>query len=76
LLILLFNIQELIDKASSILVGNRSMLQRMQASVGISMTSSSEDPAYSSFNQVSLPCSIVWLGLLGYLAFSAGDRVL
>uniref|UniRef100_A0A7C8YS46 Protein FAM33A n=1 Tax=Opuntia streptacantha TaxID=393608 RepID=A0A7C8YS46_OPUST len=44
--------QELIDKASSILVGNRSMVQRMQSSVGIPVTSDSEDPAYCSFNQV------------------------
>lgn len=44
--------QDLIDKASSILVGNRSMLQRMQASVGIPVTSDSEDAAYSSFNQI------------------------
>ncbi|XP_057539502.1 uncharacterized protein LOC130817674 [Amaranthus tricolor] len=44
--------QDLIDKASSILVGNRSMVQRMQASVGIPVTSDSEDAAFSSFNQV------------------------
>jgi len=41
------------------------MLQRMQASVGIPVASDSEDPAYSSFNQVSLLGCIVWLGLVG-----------
>ncbi|KMS95096.1 hypothetical protein BVRB_012570 [Beta vulgaris subsp. vulgaris] len=44
--------QDLIDKASSILVGNRSMVQRMQASVGIPVTSDSEDAAFTSFNQI------------------------
>ncbi|KNA19385.1 hypothetical protein SOVF_062080 [Spinacia oleracea] len=44
--------QDLIDKASSILVGNRSMVHRMQASVGIPMTSDSEDAAFSSFDQI------------------------
>ncbi|KAL2897552.1 Spindle and kinetochore-associated protein 2 [Bienertia sinuspersici] len=44
--------QDLIDKASSILVGNRSMVQRMQSHVGIPVTSDSEDAAFSSFNQV------------------------
>ncbi|XP_021758009.1 uncharacterized protein LOC110723042 [Chenopodium quinoa] len=44
--------QDLIDKATSILVGNRSMVQRMQASVGIPVTDDSEDAAFSSFNQI------------------------
>ncbi|KAH9620615.1 hypothetical protein KSS87_011882 [Heliosperma pusillum] len=44
--------QDLIDKARSTLAGNRSMIQRMQTSVGIPVTSDSEDSAYSSFNQI------------------------
>ncbi|KAG2700395.1 hypothetical protein I3843_07G227800 [Carya illinoinensis] len=44
--------QDLIDKAQTTLVGNRSLLQRMQASVGIPLTSDSDDPAYANFNQV------------------------
>ncbi|GMH10567.1 hypothetical protein Nepgr_012408 [Nepenthes gracilis] len=44
--------QDLIDKARSVLVGNRSMLQRMQTSVGIPVTVSSEDSAYANFNQI------------------------
>ncbi|KAK9698168.1 hypothetical protein RND81_08G086400 [Saponaria officinalis] len=44
--------QDLIDKARSILVGNRSMVQRMQASVGVPVISDSEDSAFSSFNQI------------------------
>ncbi|XP_042986603.1 spindle and kinetochore-associated protein 2 isoform X1 [Carya illinoinensis] len=43
--------QDLIDKAQTTLVGNRSLLQRMQASVGIPLTSDSDDPAYANFNQ-------------------------
>ncbi|CAA3000247.1 spindle and kinetochore-associated 2 isoform X1 [Olea europaea subsp. europaea] len=44
--------QDLIDKARTILEGNRSMVQRLQASTGIPITSESDDPAYVSFNQV------------------------
>ncbi|KAF5957414.1 hypothetical protein HYC85_004639 [Camellia sinensis] len=44
--------QDLIDKARTTLVGNRSSLQRLQASTGIPVTSDSDDPAYTNFNQV------------------------
>ncbi|KAL9239815.1 hypothetical protein vseg_014098 [Gypsophila vaccaria] len=44
--------QDLIDKARSILVGNRSMVERMQASVGVPVPDDSEDSAFSSFNQI------------------------
>lgn len=53
-LLRIFFLQDLIDKASSILVGNRSMVHRMQASVGIPVTSDSEDAAFSSFDQVTI----------------------
>ncbi|OVA03165.1 hypothetical protein BVC80_8085g5 [Macleaya cordata] len=44
--------QDLIDKARTGLVGNRSLLQRMQTSSGIPPTSDSDDPAYTNFNQI------------------------
>ncbi|XP_042491999.1 uncharacterized protein LOC122071678 isoform X2 [Macadamia integrifolia] len=44
--------QDLIDKAKTVLVGNRSLLQRMQASSGIPITSDSDDTAFSNFNQI------------------------
>uniref|UniRef100_A0A2P2KAQ7 Protein FAM33A n=1 Tax=Rhizophora mucronata TaxID=61149 RepID=A0A2P2KAQ7_RHIMU len=44
--------QDLIDKARTTLIGNRSLLQRMQASVGIPLNTESEDPALANFNQV------------------------
>ncbi|KAJ9702777.1 hypothetical protein PVL29_004487 [Vitis rotundifolia] len=44
--------QDLIDKARTTLVGNRSLLQRMQASMGIPLASDSDDPAYANFNQI------------------------
>ena len=47
-----FNFQDLIDKARTTLVGNRTLLQQMQASVGIPLVSNSDDPAFANFNQV------------------------
>ncbi|KAK8660849.1 hypothetical protein V6N13_051757 [Hibiscus sabdariffa] len=44
--------QDLIDKARTILVGNRNSVQRMQASTGIPLTSDSDDPAFTNFNQI------------------------
>ncbi|GMP83815.1 hypothetical protein CsSME_00037601 [Camellia sinensis var. sinensis] len=44
--------QDLIDKARTTLVGNRSSLQRLQASTGIPVTSDSDDPAYTNFKQI------------------------
>lgn len=44
--------QDLIDKARTTLVGNRSLLQRMQAPMGIPLASDSDDPAYANFNQI------------------------
>ncbi|OMO61561.1 hypothetical protein CCACVL1_23433 [Corchorus capsularis] len=44
--------QDLIDKASTTLVGNRNLIQRMQASTGTHPTSDSDDPAFANFNQI------------------------
>ncbi|GER39738.1 spindle and kinetochore-associated protein 2 [Striga asiatica] len=44
--------QDLIDKARTLLVGNRTQLQRLQSSAGVPVTSDADDPAYVSFNQV------------------------
>uniref|UniRef100_A0A2N9ICB6 Protein FAM33A n=1 Tax=Fagus sylvatica TaxID=28930 RepID=A0A2N9ICB6_FAGSY len=44
--------QDLIDKARTTLVGNRTLLQQMQASVGIPLISDSDDPAFANFNQI------------------------
>ncbi|KAM7459608.1 hypothetical protein LguiA_036602 [Lonicera macranthoides] len=44
--------QNLIDKASTTLVGNRSLLQRLQASTGIFVTRDSDDTAYTNFNEI------------------------
>ncbi|KAK6927674.1 Ska2, N-terminal [Dillenia turbinata] len=44
--------QDLIDKARTTLLGNRTMLLRMQAATGISPSSDADDPAYANFNQI------------------------
>ncbi|KAL0393909.1 UNVERIFIED_CONTAM: hypothetical protein Slati_4357100 [Sesamum latifolium] len=44
--------QDLIDKARTLLVGNRTLLQRVQASSGAPVTSDADDPAFASFNQI------------------------
>ncbi|CAA0814992.1 Unknown protein [Striga hermonthica] len=44
--------QDLIDKARTLLVGNRTQLQRLQSSAGVPVTSDADDPAYVSFNQI------------------------
>ncbi|KAE7996352.1 hypothetical protein FH972_001083 [Carpinus fangiana] len=44
--------KDLIDKTRTTLVGNISLLQPMQASVGIPLTSDSDDPAFANFNQI------------------------
>ncbi|KAL6524221.1 hypothetical protein OROMI_031316 [Orobanche minor] len=44
--------QDLIDKARTLLVGNRTQLQRLQASTGVPVISDADDPAYMSFNQI------------------------
>ncbi|KDP33491.1 hypothetical protein JCGZ_07062 [Jatropha curcas] len=44
--------QDLIDKAQTTLIGNRSLLQKMQASMGIPITSADEDPAFANLNQI------------------------
>ncbi|KAM0059738.1 putative spindle and kinetochore-associated protein [Helianthus debilis subsp. tardiflorus] len=44
--------QDLIDKARTTIVGNRSSLQRLQTSMGIPVTNDSDDPAYTNFNEV------------------------
>ncbi|KAK1268992.1 hypothetical protein QJS04_geneDACA022848 [Acorus gramineus] len=43
--------QDLIDNARSILVGNRSLLQRLQASCGLPVIRNSEDAAYMNLVQ-------------------------
>ncbi|KAL1552559.1 hypothetical protein AAHA92_13341 [Salvia divinorum] len=45
--------QNLIDKARTVLVGNRTMLHRLQSSTGVPLTGDADDDdAYESFNQV------------------------
>nr|DAD27507.1 TPA_asm: hypothetical protein HUJ06_028975 [Nelumbo nucifera] len=44
--------QDLIDQARTTLVGNRSLLQRMQTSSGLPVTRDFDDPAYADFNQI------------------------
>ncbi|KAK4435730.1 hypothetical protein Salat_0736500 [Sesamum alatum] len=44
--------QDLIDKARTLLVGNRTLLQRLQASSGAPVTSDADDLAFASFNQI------------------------
>nr|GMD21754.1 spindle and kinetochore-associated protein 2-like [Ipomoea batatas]GMD23325.1 spindle and kinetochore-associated protein 2-like [Ipomoea batatas]GMD24707.1 spindle and kinetochore-associated protein 2-like [Ipomoea batatas] len=44
--------QDLIDKARSTLVGNRSLLQKLQASAGVPVIDDSNDPEFANFNQV------------------------
>lgn len=44
--------QDLIDKARTTIVGNRASLRKLQTSVGIPVTSDSDDPAYTNFNEV------------------------
>nr|XP_043607440.1 uncharacterized protein LOC122579345 [Erigeron canadensis] len=44
--------QDLIDKARKTIVGNRASLQRVQRSMGMPVTSDSDDSAYTSFNEV------------------------
>ncbi|XP_045823372.1 spindle and kinetochore-associated protein 2 [Trifolium pratense] len=43
--------QDLIDKAQTVLVENRNLVQRMQSSVGIPFTGEDDD-AFTNFNQV------------------------
>lgn len=56
-----FHLQDLIDKARTTLVGNRSLLQRMQASTGISVATVDEDPAFANFNQVCFSIELLFL---------------
>ncbi|BBG95011.1 hypothetical protein Prudu_003441 [Prunus dulcis] len=44
--------QDLIDQARTTLVGNRNLVQRMEASMGISPNTDSEDSAFANFNQI------------------------
>ncbi|KAJ4707743.1 spindle and kinetochore-associated protein 2 [Melia azedarach] len=44
--------QDLIDKARTVLVGNRSLVQRMQAPLDIPVISESEDHGFANFKQV------------------------
>ncbi|KAF9662041.1 hypothetical protein SADUNF_Sadunf18G0011800 [Salix dunnii] len=45
--------QDLIDKARTVLVGNRNLIQRMEVSMGVGVTCDAEDPAFVNFNQAS-----------------------
>lgn len=65
----LFHLQDLIDKARIALVGNRTLLQRMQTSSGLPPINDSEDLAYTNLNQVILQ-SIVYDGHIFYFFFS------
>lgn len=42
----------MIDKAKTVLLGNRTLLQKLQASAGVPVSSDEDDPAYASFNEV------------------------
>ncbi|KAK9947234.1 hypothetical protein M0R45_012666 [Rubus argutus] len=44
--------QDLIDKARTTLVGNRNLVQRMEASMGISPSSDTNDSAFANFNLI------------------------
>ncbi|KAL6501886.1 hypothetical protein OROGR_027019 [Orobanche gracilis] len=44
--------QDLIDKARTLLVGNRTQLQRLHSSTGVPVISDADDPAYVNFNQI------------------------
>ncbi|XP_047973410.1 uncharacterized protein LOC125215875 isoform X2 [Salvia hispanica] len=44
--------QDLIDIARTVLVGNRTMLHKLQSSTGVPLTGDADDDAYESFNQV------------------------
>ncbi|XP_042039328.1 uncharacterized protein LOC121785053 isoform X2 [Salvia splendens] len=44
--------QDLIDKARTVLVGNRTMLHKLQSSTGVPHTGDADDDAFESFNQV------------------------
>ncbi|KAJ6673889.1 SPINDLE AND KINETOCHORE-ASSOCIATED PROTEIN 2 [Salix viminalis] len=44
--------QDLIDKARTVLVGNRNLIQRMEVSMGVGVTGDAEDPAFVNFNQI------------------------
>ncbi|XP_057957737.1 uncharacterized protein LOC131150791 isoform X2 [Malania oleifera] len=45
--------QDLIDSARTTLVGNRNLLQRMQASLGIPPPTDSDNSAYDNFKQIT-----------------------
>ncbi|KGN55411.1 spindle and kinetochore-associated protein 2 [Cucumis sativus] len=45
--------QDVIDQARTVLLGNRNMLQKMQASMGIPFVSDLDDPAFSEFKQIT-----------------------
>lgn len=47
-----FGVQDLIDIARTVLVGNRTMLHKLQSSTGVPLTGDADDDAYESFNQV------------------------
>ncbi|KAJ6354773.1 hypothetical protein OIU77_005386 [Salix suchowensis] len=56
--------QDLIDKARTVLVGNRNLIQRMEVSMGVGVTGDAEDPAFVNFNQASFSfglLSLVWV---------------
>ncbi|XP_075522573.1 uncharacterized protein LOC142555545 [Primulina tabacum] len=44
--------QDLIDKARTVLVGNKALLQRLQVSAGVPMACDDDDLSYENFNQI------------------------
>ncbi|KAF4386265.1 hypothetical protein G4B88_003482 [Cannabis sativa] len=44
--------QDLIDKARTVIVGNRNSIQRMQKSMGLTQVDDSGDSAFENFNQI------------------------
>ncbi|KAG7024402.1 hypothetical protein SDJN02_13216, partial [Cucurbita argyrosperma subsp. argyrosperma] len=45
--------QDVIDKARTVLVGNRNMVHKMQASMGKPFVSDDDDPAFVQFKQIT-----------------------
>ncbi|XP_073055436.1 uncharacterized protein [Primulina eburnea] len=44
--------QDLIDKARTVLVGNKALVQRLQVSAGIPIACDDDDLSYENFNQI------------------------
>lgn len=63
-------LQDVIDKARTVLVGNRNMLQKMQASMGVPFVSDLDDPAFAQFKQVFI-VNVPWFAFCGQYSYNA-----